>query len=318
MNTRTLALALKRTVHSLEKAQTQARTLEPLNAPTLAGQPLDQLLLLKSPLYRTSRSHFLKAGGSLEPALLSSPRSLASGTLTSLRIEYTPSESELFWTASDPTESKTRPERLLELRTWTTSVFHEQNHRTLWKFLPPAPSQASALSRYLHFAESLVVSLDMALADHLGPKLAQALYQVGAIYDPGTETLKTGPQPPEDRARAYRNYLQAAAYATYLNLELFHPDEIPGIVSTLYPKELYRERNQKNWSLRAAARALRLDRQFVENTNPVWQRKHLRALPKAFAQIQSRRLKPLVLPEHPLDHALHTFWMDRVFTHFGL
>ena len=91
----------------------------------------------------------------------------------------------MIWSAIDPIESR-NPERLLHLRTYSTSLFHEQNHRILWKLLPPAPVEKNALRRYLNFAESLVITLDMALGDELGAKLAPLFYLTGVTYDPGT------------------------------------------------------------------------------------------------------------------------------------
>jgi hypothetical protein len=159
--------------------------------------------------------------------------------------------------------------------------------------------------------------LDMALADHLGPPLAQPLYEVGTIYDPGTSILKKGVRKSGETSADYRHFLRASAYATYLNLELFHPEEIPSIIDLLFPKELYRQSQHRNWSLRAAERALRLDRQFIENTNPVWQRKHLARLPAQFREIQNSTRKPLLLPSHPLDASLHLEWIDRTLDLFA-
>jgi hypothetical protein len=304
---RQAALRLRRSVRSLNRAQNQVH--EPPKH-SLSGQPFDRLLLEHSPLYQRSRALFYQKGGSFHPSLLSSPRSLSSGSLVSQRIEYTPSEAEILWTAQDPIESRTRPERLLELRTWTTSLFHEQNHRVLWKFLPPAPTETGALSRYLHFAESLVVMLDMALADHLGPQIARPLYEVGSIYDPGTRI--------DPRHPAYRTFLQAAAYATYLNLELFVPEEIPRIVETVFPRGLYPRNSGTIGSRRAAERALRLDRSFIESTNPLWQQRHLGRLKKPFQKLQGTRRRPLLLPEHPLDASEHLPWMQQVLALYGL
>lgn len=176
---------------ALLAAHIPRRTAKEISENALHEQPFDALLLRFSPLFRQSRQLFLKQGGRYFPTLLSSPRTLSSPKLLEQTIEYSPIERELIWSATDPIESKSvRLERLFETRAYTTSLFHETNHRILWKFLPPPPplgKTGSAVSRYLNFVESLVVTLDMALGDELGPELSQVLYLAGVTYDPGTE-----------------------------------------------------------------------------------------------------------------------------------
>ena len=283
----------------------------------IPGQPFDRLLLKLSPLYRRSRELFLSGGGSLQASLLSSPRSLGSVSLVSPVIQYSPIEDELFWISTDSRELETRPERLLELRTWVTGVFHEQNHRILWRLLPPPPKTAGdELRRYLHFAESLVVMLDMHLADALDQEIAQALYQVGSIYDPGSEFLRELKPWGTGLARRYhRNALQAAQEATYLNLELYSPAEIGPYVESLFPSEARPPRGRSRLLLRRAAeRALRLDRQFVENTNPEWLRRHGAQAGKLLRKFstENRELSPLRLDDTQEAYFLRCFWADRI------
>jgi hypothetical protein len=213
----------------------------------------------------------------------------------------------MIWTASDRLESSARPERLLDLRTWVTGVFHEQNHRILWSILPPAPRKGgAALRRYLHFAESLVVMLDMKLADGLPSEISQALYQTGAIYDPGTESrrelvrLITSKKRVE---RIHRNALQAACEATFLNLELFDPAEIAAHVESLFPVDSAPPSGTAPSLIRRFAdRALRLDRLFVESTNPEWLRKHGRKAADLLSKAQVR-ISPQTGPlEFELGH----------------
>ena len=294
MKTRSPARELRQAVRTLARAA--PRTAHPLAAPQ---QPFDSLLLARSPLYRRSRERYLAQGGALEPALLSSPRSLAGAILLENRIQYSPIEAELVWTARDPREN---PARLLDLRTYTTSLFHEQSHRLLWPLLPPPPLESASIRSYLNFVESLVVMADMALSDSLPPGLARSLSLVGSIYDPGTTIRRTLRSP-----RDYRRYLLAAMHATYLNLELYDPSDIERIIRALFGGDAPIRR--------AAARALNLDRQFVLGTNPVWQRRNRQAILAHFtAAARGRGTAPgslLDLPDDPFQHGIASLWAER-------
>jgi hypothetical protein len=264
----------------------------------LPQQPFDSLLLARSALYRRSRERFIAQGGTLEPALLSSPRSLSGAILLENRIQYSPTEAELLWTAQD---SRENPDRLLDLRTYTTSVFHEQTHRLLWSFLPPPVPQAGANRRYLNFIESLVVITDMALSDGLGPELARPLYLVGSIYDPGTTARSAARS-----RRGYRQYLLAAMHATTLNLELYDPADIEKIIPALFGKSPL--------IARATRRALNLDRQFVLKTNPIWQHRNGREIDRFFLkqdQITPASRGRIDLPDDPFQHGISLFWAER-------
>jgi len=293
---------------------------KPLNH-ELPGQPFDRLLLQLSPIYRRSRELFLSCGGIHTPSLHSSPRSLASLSLVSRQIEYSPLEAELIWTATDPTESRTRPERLLDLRTWVTGVFHEQNHRVLWNLLPPPLRGGEALRRHLHFAESLVVMLDMALADSLPRALSEGLYQVGSIYDPGTpwlDELRRARFPARRTQRYHWNALQAACEATFLNLELFDPEQIPGHITAIFPTESAPPATRGTQSLitRAAQRALRLDRLFVEQTNPEWLRKQGAKAGKALLKLKSPGGPDLNLGRDLDGFPARNLHSERVLSHY--
>jgi hypothetical protein len=280
----------------------------------LKGHPFDRLLLQNSPLYRKSRELFLQLGGTHTATLLSSPRSLGSLSLVHMEIQYSPLEEELLWTANDAYELKHRPERLLDLRTWVTSLFHEQNHRILWNVLPPVPTRnEEALRQYFHFAESLVVMLDMALADRLEAQIAQSLYQVGAIYDPGTELERQLKK--TDRKRSglfHKNALHAAQEATFLNLELCEPQEIQFFLGSLFPADAFPKIPKTPPGLeRAIARALRLDRQFVEQTNPEWLVRHAKKAALQLSQLQKQQMKNAKEPEIN-DFFDRSGWVERV------
>jgi len=217
-------------------------------------------------------------------------------------IEYSPIERELVWTATDPGEAS-RAERLLQLRTYSASLFHEQNHRLLWELLPPPPNDRTGLRRYLHLAESLVIMTDMALGDELGPDLASIFYLTGVCYDPGTEIKKI-----TKNSREYRNYLQAALHATYLNLELYNPKQIPKAIRALFP-------SHPDLAERAAIRSGNLDRAFVNETNPRWQKQHWKNVIEVLSQ---EGKEPLSLPDDPMDNRLHYLLAERWFETIGL
>jgi hypothetical protein len=278
---------------------------------TLHQQPFDSILLQVSPLFRQSRKMFLDQGGQYFPTLLSSPRTLSSPSLLLQTIEYSPTEKELIWSATDPIEGKSlKLERLFETRAYSTSLFHETNHRILWKFLPPPPplgKTGTAVERYLNFVESLVVSLDMALGDELGPELSQVLYLVGVTYDPGTDLRRKS-----IARRIYRNYLHACLYATYLRLCFYESEDIEKAVTHLYGPALS---SVPGLTKRAIARAERLDEAFVRITNLDWQEKNRSQVVKALSR---KNIEPLTLENSPLDNRLQYIWAEKWFEKMGL
>ncbi len=280
---------------------------------TLPGQPFDSHLLALSALYRKSRRLYRSLGGGFSPALLSSGRTLSSASLLTNHIEYSPIEQEMIWTATDPLENR---ETLFQLRTYCTSVFHEQNHRILWSLLPPPPSKESELRMYLNFAESLVVATDMALGDELNYYSSRLFYLTGVIYHSGTYAHQE-----LGSSRKYRNYLHAAIYSTYLNLEMFDADPIKKGLHHLYP-------TLGVIADYAMERSLDLDRKFVEITNPFWQEKHLKKV-KTTSKKSSRKSEvpagpfqnnslPLILPRDPLDNRLLYLWAEKWMDKIGI
>jgi hypothetical protein len=288
---------------TLRSAITHLAKLCPTRAPKhhMAEQPFDSLLLSVSPLYQKSRQLYLKANGTFRSLLVSSPRTLSSPTLLEPLIQYSPVETEMIWAATDPIERK-NSHHLLTLRTYVGSLYHEQNHRSLWKILPPPPKDAVGIRRYLNFAESLVISSDMALGDELGPKLARQLYLTGTIYDPGTNIRQLGLS-----KREYRNYLQATTHATYLNLEFYDPEQIGQGIAALFP-------TLGELSKRASQRSGNLDRAFVWKTNPAWQKKHRDKVARALSSHQEE----FILPEDPMDNRLQYLLAEKWFEALGL
>ena len=286
----------------LRNAVRSLSQLRPTRVPVhaLPGQPFDAVLLSRSPLYRLNRRVYVEGGGRFHSRLVSSPRSLSSAILLKQEIEYSPVEEEMIWSATDRVQKKDSA-HLLAIRTYVASLFHEQSHRILWRMLPSAPGNKVALRRYLNFVESLVIVLDMALGDELGERLARWSYLCGSTYDPGTTVrgeLRT--------RRAYRNYLQAALHATYLNLELFDPKDIRRGIQAMFPGlGVYAER--------AGVRANRLDRSFVVNTNLSWQNQHRAEVLRALSGKGG-----FVLPPDPMDNRLQYLFAEKWFEKFRL
>jgi hypothetical protein len=286
----------KTTAASRAKSQTQILIqgisfLQDFPAPppsslALSEQPFDAHLLALCPLYRRSRELYLQQKGAFMGTLVSSPRTLSSSVLLENRIEYSPVEKELVWAATNPIERK-NPEHLLKIRTFVSSLFHEQNHRILWKLLPAPPSSAAGIRMYLNFVESLVITLDMALADSLGPELAKLFYLTGTIYDPGTSVRIEMRNSAKDQ-RLYRNYLQASLYATYLNLEMYDPRAIAQAIQALFP-------HLGKLAPKAAQRALQLDPAFVQNTNPIWQKRYAKEAGKTLREAKKSNAPVLAL-----------------------
>jgi len=280
---------------------------------SLPEQPFDLQLLNCSPLYRRSRKLYLDQGGAFLPTLVSSPRTLSSSILLEQKIEYSPIERELIWLATDKIESK-RPSQLLVLRTYCSSLYHEQNHRILWKLLPSAPKDKIALRRYLNFVESLVIILDMALGDELGECLASLFYLTGVIYDPGTSVRSE-----LKNRREYRNYLQAALHSTYLILELFEPRDLPKVMQALFP-------NLGEIAKRAAIRSSNLDEAFIYRTNVLWQRRHRETIVQALCQkpasqrgLENALVAPtLQLSGDPMDNRQQYLIAEKLFDVFDL
>jgi hypothetical protein len=279
------------------------------NPLALAGQPFDSFYLEQSPLFRRSRARFIDQDGKFESRFVTSPRSLSSAILLENRIQYSPTEDELLWQATDPAE-RTNDEGLLRLVGYSTSLFHEQSHRILWEILPPPADRSEAgLSRYLNFVESIVVGIDMALGDELGPKLSSLGYLTGTLYDPGSYAKFRN-------ARERRNYLHVAIRSTYLALELHEKKDVrralrgwaPHWMPTL-PREVLDH---------AVERALRLDSAFIRITNLLWQEKHLRNVGRFFGKPARGMPTGLVLSRDPEEWIGAYLAVETVFAAFGL
>lgn len=275
---------------------------------SLYEYPFDRQLLTLSAIYRESRTQYLELGGRYSPTISSTMRSLSAQDLFVDQIGYTPAETELIWFSKythdvcDPVEEKLALERFNAI-----SVYHEQNHRILWRLMPPAPRGERALSRYLDFAESLVVMLDLALADQIGPKLSPVFERLKVTYRAGNVSKKW-----RSTKSVYRDYLVASQFATYLILELVNPEDIESALDYVLP-------GRKSLNRDAANRALDINELFTRVTNPQWQVRNLKNARKSLVKMHKGfDGAPMDLPSDPLDFE-NDFSISRyVLEQFGL
>ncbi len=303
MSSTDLSLFLK-DVRSLSKVPTRARHARL----SLYEYPFDLQLLSLSAVYRESREQYIELGGRYSPRIASTMRSLSAQDLFADEIDYTPAATELGWFANnvedvhDPIEEVTALERFN-----TISVFHEQNHRILWRLLPPAPKNEFAFGRYLNFSESLVVMLDLALADQIGPNLSPAFERMKVIYRAGRVSKKSS-----SSKAIYRDYLVAAQFATYLILELVNPDDVLAAVDYVLP-------GQKPLNREAVARAFDISELFTRITNPQWQERYAKSARKSLAKMHKGSDDiAFELPKDPLDFEDEVALVRYVLEQFGL
>lgn len=274
----------------------------------LPDYPFDHQLLSLSSVYRKSRQTYLSIAGRFQPRVCSTMRGLRSQDLFKNEIDYTPALSELLWfkdfgykvsNASDMIQSV--------LRFTEISVFHEQNHRILWQLLPPAPKSKDSFCRYLNFAESLVVTLDITLADQLGKKNSQAFERLKLIYRPSGQDRYF-----EKSKDTYKNYLLAVFVTTYCALEFIHKEDILKAVNYILP-------GQKALNKVAHRRAMELSETFIHVTNPQWQSMYWTKAKTKLRRIQKRHNEPLLeLPKDVLDIETELNLALRIFDFYEL
>jgi len=272
----------------------------------LDEQPYDEFLLNSAKIYQTSRRLFLKQGGKFKPALLSSARALGSAGLLDNFIEYSPVGTELHWSRTDRYQ-RNEHAHIAAVHGWITGVYHEQNHRTLWSFFRKqkwfCPTKVSDAYRFLNLTESLVVILDMALSDSLDDEISSKLYSQHVIYSPGSKkmrSLKVG-------SSQYREVLLICLHATFLRLEGLHPDDLPGVIQEVFLNI------DRRWVKIAVERSLRLEPRFVDLTNPIWQKKHVKKVIESMGPSHSKS-PTLILPDrdpsnHTMAFTVATAWL---------
>ncbi|AZZ38337.1 hypothetical protein CIK05_09195 [Bdellovibrio sp. qaytius] len=270
--------------------------------------PFDVQLLNLSSLYRHSRKLYLKLGGVFSPKLCSTMRGLSTQDLFKNEIEYTPALSELKWMCELGYQVNGADDHIYSLLQFTEiSVFHEQNHRIIWRELPPVPEEKEDVQRYLNFAESLVVTLDMALGDQLGLKLSTAFERMKVIYHPGAKD-----SPAKSSKAEYRKYLLGILATTYYALETMHHDDVAAAVDYVLP-------GQKALNRKAVKRGLTLSELFARVTNPGWQNIFWKSGQQKLQKIQAGdKADTFYLPADPLDLEEEFVVALRIFDHFGL
>lgn len=286
------------------------RTKKALNSLRLYEYPFDLQLLSQSKLYQKSRAQYLALGGRFSARVSSTMRSLSTQDIFIHEIDYSPIEKELLWFTEYNyllTEAEVKTEYLALTRFNDISIFHEQNHRIVWPLLPPAPQNKRDLCRYLNFAESLVVMLDLALADEIGLKHSKIFNRMNLIHRPAVKLTKT-----IQSQKEYRRYLLAIFCATYLILEFIHKDDLLKALNYILPE-------QKSINKTALKRSLELNDNFTKVTNPQWQQMYWK---KARMQLNKIHLKKrehcLILPNNPLDLEVEFTIVGRVLNIFGI
>lgn len=270
--------------------------------------PFDSQLLNLSRLYRESRKHYLGQGGRFIPRVLSTMRSLSAQDLFKDEIDYTPSLAEMMWFKDHATEIIDPSAQVKALKQFNeNSLFHEQNHRVIWRLLPPAPKERGAFRRYLNFSESLVVTLDLAMADEIGKKLSPIFERMHVIHRPaGNDTWHSKSKP------IYRKYLLAVLCATYYALELIEHDDILRAVDYIFPR-------QKLMNKHAVHRALELSELFTMNTNPQWQTLYWQEAQVKLAKVHHGRTdEAFHIAEDPLDLNIEFAMARYIFDFYGL
>ena len=273
----------------------------------LEEYPYDRELLTLSSLYRSSRIAYNQIG-EFRMKVCSTMRSLSATDLFKPEIEFSPIATELRW-LRDHTDEVAEPDRVIAALTEynAISLFHEQNHRLLWLMLPPAPSEKRDFCRYMNFAESLIITLDLALGDQIGSEYSPALERMKMIYRPaGKDLWKTKSK------KLYRQYLIALFFATYLILELVDRRDIRKVLDFVMP-------GQKQMNKDAAGRALELSELFTLNTNLQWQQRYWMKAQKSLEALHAdSKEDPFYISEDPLDFEDEIVMAWEILEDFGL
>lgn len=268
--------------------------------------PFDEQLLSISPIYRNSRKLFLKQGGVFVPSVCSTMRSLSSPDLFKNELQFSPLASEMAW-FKDHWQEVYDPEVLVSGMTAFNqiSLYHEQNHRILWNLLPRAPEEQRDFCRYLNFAESLVITLDLILGDQIGPKYSEAFERLKSIYRPaGADSWS------KKSLDQYRRYLLAVMYVSYLALELAHHEDIPKALDYVLP-------GQKKINKDAVERGLELSELFTLNTNLQWQKRYWKQAQEQLLLYHKNSKEDVhYLPEDPLDFEEEFVIAQRILDYF--
>lgn len=231
--------------------------------------PCDSRLLTVSSVYKRSRHLFCEMGGLFRPRFLSVARALSSQDLLSLEIEYTPLEAELKWAVRNPQQIADSASYWHSLLGASSSLFHEQNHRIVWPLMPALPIDPVGRRQWFHFAESLVMTLDMVLASELGPESCY-YEELKIIYRDHTDFKAS--------SEAYMIFF----WSSYLLLEGYSEEEVRGALGS------YLEEQGVGF---AVSKAFELSDEFIAS-NREWQRLHLEDYSLRLTQMQQEWTLP--------------------------
>lgn len=275
----------------------------------LADCPFDLQLLNLSSLYRRSRRRYLKIGGTFSAKLCSGLRGLSRQDLFENKIDFTPVSDEINWFREIGHHMPDAEAHFDSLcRFFRISIYHEQNHRILWALMPSPPNDAAAFRRYLNFAESVIITLDLALGDQIAPKYWSPLLRLNLLYRPGSKIAisKFG-------RTTYRRYLSALCIATYCTLEQTHRSTTRKVLRTLF-SELVDDTD------RILQRALELDHSFVKHTNPGWLDIHAKRAHARLNKIHKklRTKDSMEVPTDPISLGRYVPRLEGIFKEFGL
>lgn len=298
---------LKKFLSDLNTA-TKIPTTPDLAPLVLPEYPFDHQLLSASSVYERSRRLYNSLGGIFQPRLCSTMRSLSHQDLFKDQIDFTPSATEFYWFRDHATKIYDPETHMKSMQLFNEiSLYHEQNHRIVWRVLPPAPQEERDLQRYLNFAESLVVTMDLALGDALGKDLSNTFERLRIIYRPGGEDIWAKKSP-----EVYRQYLLAVLCATYMLLERVFAKDIQKALDYIFP-------DQKAMNKDATRRALGLSELFTENTNPQWQKLNWKIAQERLEEMHIESEEDaLYLPEDPLDLEEEFIFAHRLFDLFEI
>lgn len=294
------------------KSINSLKTKKDLNDLVLPEYPFDLQLLSSSKLYEKSRRLYYSIEGKFSAKLCSTLRALSTQDLTANLIEYTPSASEFLWfTENYESVSDQRSEMDALLRFNEISVFHEQNHRILWRLIPPPPHDLRSFNRYLNFAESIVVALDIALGDQLGIDTSEAFERLHLIYRSGALDQES-----IEAKKEYRQYLIANVLATYFLLEWMDLEDIPKALNYVLP-------DQQEINEAAVERSLELSENFSRITNPEWQLRNAQEVLNKLQTLHTSIGNDIQadiwhMPEDPLDIDQELELLDYVFDTFEI
>lgn len=252
--------------------------------------PFDAQLLHLSRLYRRSRQLYVAMGGAFAPRLSSMERSLSEQDLFTSEIEFAPALTEMLWFKDHHVGFMTPGTAVAALRRFlNTSLFHEQNHRILWRLLPSPPPGKQGLIRYFNLAESLALTLDVALADEVGES-STMFHRLNVLYRRANDRDWQG----QTRANR-RRYLLAVFYAMYCRLEIVgRPPQIRKGVAEVLP-------DQDAINRKAVRRSFEIEDSFMTQTIPRWRRFHWSTARRKLmrARQHASTTTPLRLPTDP-------------------